>query len=96
MSSKFQKKVIAEYKRKGYFVLKLAKTNVNGIADLLCLHQREPTLLIECKERNDTIKPLQIHQNTRIATEYGAKFIVLQDGKGVVKTDDLIKKTDFF
>lgn len=96
MSSKFQAKIKAEYEKQGYFVLKLAKTNVNGIADLLCMHQSKPSLLIECKEKNDTIKPLQVHQNSRIAESYGIIFKVLQDGKGEVDTSNLIKKTKYF
>lgn len=59
MSSKHQNKVINEYKNKGYYVINLIKTNKNGIPDLLALKKGEPPIFIECKEKNDTLKPLQ-------------------------------------
>ena len=59
MSSKHQNKVINEYKNKGYYVINLIKTNKNGIPDLLALKKDEPPIFIECKEKNDTLKPLQ-------------------------------------
>lgn len=59
MASKHQTKIIKEYESKDYFVINLIKTNKNGIPDLLCLKKGEPPLFIECKEKNDTLKPLQ-------------------------------------
>ena len=91
--SKFQSKIIKDWELKGYFVLKLAKTNKNGIADLLCAKRGEKTYLIECKEKNDTIKPLQIYQNMAIAEHTGFGFIVIQDGKGIVDIDKLKNET---
>lgn len=57
--SKHQTKVINEYKKKGYYVINLIKTNKNGIPDLLALKKGEPPIFIECKEKSDTLKPLQ-------------------------------------
>ena len=59
MASKHQTKTIKEYESKGYYVINLIKTNKNGIPDLLCLKDGEKPLFIECKEPNDTLKPLQ-------------------------------------
>lgn len=59
MASKHQTKIINEYKKKGYYVINLIKTNKNGIPDLLCLKAGEKPLFIECKEKTDTLKPLQ-------------------------------------
>ena len=59
MASKHQTKIINEYKKKGYYVINLIKTNKNGIPDLLCLKDGEKPLFIECKELKDTLKPLQ-------------------------------------
>ena len=59
MASKHQTKVINEYKKKGYYVINLIKTNKNGIPDLLCLKKGEEPIFIECKEKTDTLKPLQ-------------------------------------
>ena len=60
MASKHQTKIINEYKKKGYYVINLIKTNKNGIPDLLCLKKGEPPTFIECKEKKDTLKPLQM------------------------------------
>lgn len=43
---------------KGYFVINLIRTSKNGIPDLLCLKNSE-AIFIECKEKTDTLKPLQ-------------------------------------
>ena len=59
MASKHQTKKINEYIKKGYYVINLIKTNKNGITDLLCLKKGETPIFIECKEINDTLKPLQ-------------------------------------
>lgn len=59
MASKHQTKIINEYKNKGYYVINLIKTNKNGIPDLLCLKKGEEPIFIECKEKKDTLKPLQ-------------------------------------
>lgn len=59
MASRHQEKIIKEYQSKGYYVINLIKTNKNGIPDLLCLKDNEKPLFIECKEKTDTLKPLQ-------------------------------------
>lgn len=59
MASKFQSKVIKEYKSKGYKVLKIIKLSESGFPDLLCIKKGEPNIWIECKEKTDTLKPLQ-------------------------------------
>lgn len=75
--SKFQTKTIKEYESKGYFVIDLIKTNKNGIADLLCLKDGEPPLFIECKEINDTVKPLQEYRQKELI-KIGFKSIILK------------------
>ena len=80
--SKFQTEVIKEYEKKGFYVIKLIKTNKNGIADLLCL-KNGTAMFIECKEANDTLKPLQ---KLRIGElrKNGFPAIALQEGKGLI------------
>jgi Holliday junction resolvase len=88
--SNFQKKIIEQYKRNGYTVIKLAKTNFNGIADLLAGNGVD-TVLIECKEKKDTIKKLQVFQNERLSKAFGWRFIILQDGIGEVDYSEAFK-----
>ena len=59
MASKHQTKTIKQYESDGWFVINLIKTNKNGIPDLLCLKDGQVPLFIECKEKTDTVKPLQ-------------------------------------
>ncbi len=75
--SKFQTKIIKEYEAKGYFVIDLILTNKKGIADLLCLKDGEAPLFIECKEVNDTIKPLQLYRQKELIKK-GFKSIILK------------------
>ncbi len=75
--SKLQTKTIKEYESKGYFVINLSITNNNGIADLLCLKQGETPLFIECKEVNDTIKPLQLYRQKELIKR-GFQSIILK------------------
>ena len=76
--SKFQTKMIKEYEAKGYFVIDLILTNKKGIADLLCLKYGEPPLFIECKELNDTVKPLQLYRQKELINR-GFRSIILKD-----------------
>lgn len=78
MASKFQTKTIKEFERQGYFVINLIKTNKNGLGDLLCLKSGQPPLFVECKEKNDTVKPLQLYRGREVA-KYGCEFKLLQD-----------------
>ena len=76
--SKFQTKIIKEYEKKGYYVVDLIVTNKTGIADLLCIKAGEVPLFIECKEKNDTIKPLQLYRQKELIS-LGFQSIILQD-----------------
>ena len=77
MASKFQTKIIKEYEKKGYYVIDLIVTNKIGIADLLCLKANEKPLFIECKEANDTVKPLQLFRQKELQ-DLGFESIILK------------------
>lgn len=57
--SKHQTKIIKYYESLNYYVIKLTVTNKTGIPDLCILKAGEIPIFIECKEKNDTLKPLQ-------------------------------------
>ena len=69
--------MIKEYEKKGYYVIDLIVTNKTGIADLLCLKTNEVPLFVECKEKNDTIKPLQLYRQKELIS-LGFQSIILQ------------------
>jgi hypothetical protein len=96
MASKYQAKIIKEYESNGYGVIKLAKTNKNGIADLLVSKKDVRPILIEVKEKNDTLKKLQIAQNLIVARQMDFEFIVLQDGIGQLEINSESYKTNLF
>jgi Holliday junction resolvase len=58
MASKHQSRVIKKMENEGWFVINLIRTSKNGIPDLLCLKDGK-AVFIECKEKKDTLKPLQ-------------------------------------
>ena len=80
--SRFQTKVINEYKKNGYTVIKIVKFVDSGYPDLLCLKDGV-SVWIECKEKNDTLKELQ---KFRIDELLGNGFdaFCLQEGKGKI------------
>ena len=80
MASKYQTKIIKRFENDGYLVINLIKTNKNGIPDLLCLKEGEKPLFIECKEKTDTLKPLQKFRIEELK-KYGVNAVVLQDLK---------------
>ncbi len=55
----YQKKLIDKYTNLGYFVIKLIKTNKNGIPDLLCLKKNETPMFIEVKTKKGVVSELQ-------------------------------------
>jgi Holliday junction resolvase len=82
MASKYQTKIIKRFENDGYLVINLIKTNKNGIPDLLALKDGEKPLFIECKEKTDTLKPLQKFRIEELK-KYGVNAIVLQDKNNV-------------
>lgn len=82
MASKFQSKIIKEYKSKGYLVINIIKLSDNGYPDLQCIKDGISTW-IECKEKNDTLKPLQKYRIDEL-NKAGCIAFCLQDGKGVI------------
>lgn len=54
-----QTKIIKAYEQKGWYVIRLIKTNKNGIPDLLCLKNGERPLFIEVKTEKGKLSALQ-------------------------------------
>ena len=80
MASKYQTRIIKEYENNGWMVINLIKTNKNGIPDLLCIKEGERPIFIECKEWNDTLKPLQKFRIKELLN-YGVDAICMKDKK---------------
>lgn len=54
-----QSKKIKELEAQGYYVIKLIKTNKNGIPDLIAIPRNSDVLFIEVKAGNNTTSKLQ-------------------------------------
>lgn len=82
MASKFQSKIIKQYETNGWTVLNIIKLSDNGYPDLLCMKAGEVDTWIECKEGNDTLKPLQKFRIEQLR-KLGKQAICLHETKGI-------------
>jgi len=57
--SQIQSKKIKELEAQGYFVIKLMKTNKNGIPDLIAIPKNSDVLFVEVKAENGKTSALQ-------------------------------------
>ena len=56
---KVQTKRIKELESQGYYVIKMIKTNKNGIPDIIALHPEKGVLFSEIKRADGKLSPLQ-------------------------------------
>jgi Holliday junction resolvase len=75
-----QKKIIDKYTIDGWYVIKLIKTNKNGIPDLLCLKKDEIPLFIEVKTSIGVVSKLQEYRINEL-NEAGFKAIILRNNR---------------
>ena len=82
LESKIQSKIITQLQKEGWLCIKLIKTTVNGIPDILC-HRQGETMYVEVKRETGKLSELQkirIKQleeqgiTVKIWTEYGKDF----------------------
>ncbi len=78
----FQSKIKKQYEDEGYLVLNVIRLSDNGFPDLQCLKDGK-TIWIECKEVNDTLKPLQKIRIKQLRN-LGFEAFCLQDKKGKI------------
>jgi Holliday junction resolvase len=70
-----QTKLIKELEAKGYYVIKLVKTNKNGIPDLIAIPKNSDVEFIEVKRKNGKVSPLQEYRIKELI-KHGVKAIV--------------------
>jgi Holliday junction resolvase len=70
-----QSRLIKELEGKGYYVIKLVKTNKNGIPDLIAIPKNSDVEFIEVKRRNGKVSPLQEYRIKELI-KHGVKAIV--------------------
>jgi|TARA_R100001460_G_scaffold26335_3_gene53267 Holliday junction resolvase len=67
-----QKKRINQLEEQGYYVLKLIKTNKNGIPDLIAIPKNSDVLFSEIKNAQGRLSPLQEYRLKELES-YGFK-----------------------
>lgn len=73
--SKYQAKIIKQYESEGWYVLKLVKTNKNGIPDLLCLKSGHEPTFIEVKAKKGIVSKLQEYRIKELTERGFTAFI---------------------
>jgi Holliday junction resolvase len=79
---KYQTKLIKQFEKDGYKVLKIIRLSENGYPDLMLLRDGE-VIFIEVKEKTDTLKELQKAKINELR-KLGFKAYCMQDGKNIV------------
>ncbi len=72
-----QKKRIEELESQGYYVIKLIKTNKNGIPDLIAIPPNSDVLFSEVKKPEGKVSKLQEYRLKEL-TKYGFKTEVFR------------------
>ena len=75
-----QSKKIKELEGQGYYVIKLMKTNKNGIPDLLVLPKNSDAFFIEVKKEDGVLSKLQEYRINEL-NKHGLKTEILKGWK---------------
>ena len=75
-----QSKKIKELESQGYYVIKLMKTNKNGIPDLLVLPKNSDAFFIEVKKEGGVLSKLQEYRINEL-NKHGLKTEILKGWK---------------
>ena len=78
--SKLQKKRITELEAEGYYVIKLMKTNKNGIPDILAIKPGADVIFSEVKGKRGVVSKLQEFRINELK-RYGFKAEVYREGQ---------------
>lgn len=72
--TQIQSKIIKEYKRRGYYVVRCRSMSPNGLPDLLVKKPGEPATWIEVKRPGEKPRPLQAERHRELRR---AGYVVL-------------------
>jgi len=68
MESKIQRKIILQLEKRNWLVVKLIKTTMNGIPDLMALKDGR-TVFIEVKTETGKVSELQKHRHEKLKSQ---------------------------
>jgi hypothetical protein len=75
LESKLQKKVIADLKKKGWYVVKIVMCNVPGIPDALLMRDSK-AVWVEFKDKGKKPEPLQLHRHKELRNHGFEVFVI--------------------
>jgi Holliday junction resolvase len=75
-----QAKLIKELEQQGYYVIKLVKTNKNGIPDLIAIPKNSDVEFFEVKRHDGKVSPLQEFRIKEL-NNHGVKAVVFRGPK---------------
>jgi Holliday junction resolvase len=75
-----QTKLIKELEQQGYYVIKLVKTNKNGIPDLIAIPKDSDVEFFEVKRHDGKVSPLQEFRIKELKN-HGVKAVVFRGPK---------------
>ena len=91
MESVIQKKIINRFEAEGYLVLKLIKTNKNGIPDLIAIKENR-TVFVEVKQEHGKLSEIQKFRLNEIRNKKIEAYVWTSFGINFDKTDPNIFK----
>ena len=88
----FQAQIQKKLEAEGWCVLKLIKTNKNGVSDLIAIHPDRPAYFLECKRKNGRASELQKY---RLEDYRNKGFnVAISYGHEIVPFDEEFKEED--
>jgi Holliday junction resolvase len=91
MEQQIQKKIITQLEAIGFFVVKLIKTNKNGIPDLLAVKENR-TIFVEVKQEKGKLSEIQKHRINEIRAKKIECYTWIEFGINFDKSDPYIFK----
>jgi Holliday junction resolvase len=89
--SKYQSKIIKQYKLDGWIVIKTIKLSDSGYPDLF-IFKDSKAIFIEVKEKTDTLKEIQKYRIDQLIKQ-GFDAFCLQDTKGIIYPNEKTNQT---
>jgi len=87
MEQQTQKKIITQLEANGFFVVKLIKTNRNGIPDLLAVKENR-TIFVEVKQEHGKLSEIQRFRINELRAKGIEVFVWIEFNKNFDKLDN--------
>jgi hypothetical protein len=75
----YQRKLIKHYEAEGWLVVRLLRTSVGGLTDLLLAHPERPSIFVEAKAPEGRVSAIQQYRHAELRAK-GFRVEVLRPG----------------